>query len=171
VAVCGSSAPSGSSEDEDLVIGEQRTGEAQPRALALRQPPAGLADDLSDARGHAFEQRAEAELAADGRSVVEVVPAWRPVAAHEQVERHRREQDVVVAVLRHEADAVAPAGVVRLGGAERDAAAGGGQPGERCGERGLAGPVEPAAIAVETRTPSAWLKLVPVETAMPSAWL
>ncbi len=51
---------------------QQRARDVKAAALAVRKLPAGFADHLQHARGHAFEQVAQAELVADGLGFVEI---------------------------------------------------------------------------------------------------
>src|SRR6185295_9778134 len=87
-------------EDDQLGSLEQGAGDVEPALLAVRELPARLADHLEEPGGHAVEELAQAELAADGLGFLEVAGPRRPFAAHQEVEGEGVGQDVVLLELR-----------------------------------------------------------------------
>src|SRR4051812_40484322 len=68
--------------DRQLGILEQGAGEEDAAALAMRKLPAGLANALIDATGHAAEQLAKAKLLAQSLRFGEILVARRPASPH-----------------------------------------------------------------------------------------
>ncbi len=89
---------------------EQRPGDVEATALAVAELPARLPHRLLQPRRHAVEERAEAESPTYPVRVLQVALARRPATAHEDVERERPDEDVVVVELRDDDHAPPPAG-------------------------------------------------------------
>src|SRR6185436_14206370 len=83
-------------EDDQLRPLQQGTGDEEAALLAVRQLPPRLADPLQEAGGHAVEEVAEPELAADRLRLLQVLRAGGPAASHQQVEGEGVDQDVVL---------------------------------------------------------------------------
>ena len=96
-------------ENNDARPLQQPTRNVKAAALAVGELPAGFAYHLQQPRGHALDQLAQAELAANLFRVLHVTFARRPTASHQQVESERFGQDVVLVELRRRDDAPAPA--------------------------------------------------------------
>ena len=88
---------------------EQRARDEQAAALAVRQLPAAVADQLLQPRRHARQQRAEIQLAQHRLGLGDVLAPRRPGAPEQQVEQEGLREDVVLVELRRRAHAPAPA--------------------------------------------------------------
>lgn len=96
-------------EDDEVGVLEQRPGNVEATALAVRELPTGLADHLQQSGRHAVDKVSEAKLAAEGFGLPQILGRRRPAAAHEQVEGEGAREDVVFVKLRRPHDTPAPA--------------------------------------------------------------
>src|SRR5712691_5665253 len=87
---------------------QDRTGNVQTAAFAMRQLPPILADHLSHSGRHTVEQVAQAQFTTHRISLCQVFGLWWPTPAHQQVESEGCAQHMVLVKLRHHNDSAAP---------------------------------------------------------------
>lgn len=97
--VAGSSAPKLVQNDQIRAL-QQRASHKHSAPLAVRKLPSGFADHLQQAGGHAIQQVAQAERAANFFGFSEIFFSRRPAAPHQQIESERAGQHVVFVKLR-----------------------------------------------------------------------
>jgi hypothetical protein len=95
-------------EDDEVGALQERTRHEDAAALAVRQLPPRLAHRLEEPRGHAVEEIAEIELPAHHLGPPKVVGCRRPAAAHQQIERERVGEEMVLMELRRGGNPLAP---------------------------------------------------------------
>ena len=86
-------------QDEDGGTLQQRAGDVEPTALAMRELPAGLADDLPQPGRACGRGAAQIQGAAQGLGRLQVRRLGWPAAAHEQVEGQGPGKEVIVVEL------------------------------------------------------------------------
>jgi len=83
-------------EDDEVGVMQECSGDVETAPLTVRQLPACLADHLHHPGWHPVEQIPEAELTANGVSLLHIVRVRRPAPAHQQIEGEGFGEDMVL---------------------------------------------------------------------------
>jgi hypothetical protein len=105
-------------EDHELRALEEGAGHEEAAALPVGQLPAALPHHLEHAGRHAVEEGAETELATQRLGFRHVLRGGRPAASHEDVERERFREHVVVVELRSQHHPAPPPRLAKGGAIE-----------------------------------------------------
>src|SRR4051812_15810755 len=76
-------------EDDQARVLQQRAGDVDSAALAMRELPATFTDHLKEAAWHAIEQISQAELTADHFRFLHIGGSRGPAPAHQEIECQR----------------------------------------------------------------------------------
>src|SRR5262249_30749806 len=82
-------------QDDEVGALQQRPGNVEAAAFTMRELPSGLSDGLQQPGRHAVEQVPEAELTAEGFSLLDICGLGWPAAPQQQVEGECACQDVI----------------------------------------------------------------------------
>jgi hypothetical protein len=96
-------------QDKDSSVLQQRAGDVEPTALAMRKLPAGLADYLPQPGWHAVEEWSKLQSAAQRLGSPQICWLGWPATPHEQVEGQGPGKEVIVVELWRGHDPVPPA--------------------------------------------------------------
>ncbi len=86
-------------EKHELAALQERTGKIQSTALAVREAPARIPNDLVHPARHLVEKLAEPELTAEALGLTPILGRRRPTTAHEEIEREHFGENVVLVEL------------------------------------------------------------------------
>jgi hypothetical protein len=97
-------------QDEDSSTLQQRSGNVEPTALAMRKLPTSLTDYLPQPGRHTVEEQPKIQGTTQGFSSLQVCWSRRPAAPHEQVEGQGPGKNIIVVELWHGRYPTPPAG-------------------------------------------------------------
>lgn len=87
-------------EDDEGCILEERPGNVEAASFAVGELPTRLADQLQHPSRHSVKEVPEAELTADGFSLMQIFGLRGPAVTHQEVEGEGSREDIVLMELR-----------------------------------------------------------------------